>query len=139
MSSEGKKTVLAIDPGSAKSGMAVVTRLPDHSIELGWHKVVPTDDVVKETENAMRESPFEMVVVGAGTTSSNVVHRLREAFPAIGILLVNEQNTTIQARERYWEDNPRKGWRRILPATLQTPPEPYDDCAALVIAERMLL
>jgi hypothetical protein len=59
-------------------------------------------------------------------------------MPSMGILVVDEKNTTLQARERYWEHNPRRGWRRFLPSTLQVPPADVDDFVALILAERVL-
>ena len=47
-------------------------------------------------------------------------------------------NTTLQARERYWEHNKRRGWRRFFPSTMFLPPEPFDDFVALILAERVL-
>jgi hypothetical protein len=57
----------------------------------------------------------------------------------MAILVVDEKDTTLQARERFWEHNRRRGWRRILPATLQVPPSPVDDYVAMILAERVLL
>ena len=54
-------------------------------------------------------------------------------------LAVDETNTTLQARERYWEHHPKRGWRRLIPSTALYPPVPFDDYAALVLAERVLL
>ena len=76
---------------------------------------------------------------GFGNLVRTLVETLRETMPSVGILVVDEKDTTIQARERYWEHNPRRGWRRLLPATMFLPPEPVDDFAAFVLAERVLV
>ena len=80
-----------------------------------------------------------MVIVGGGTTSQSVVQRIREHLSSMAILVVDETDTTMQARERYWTVHERKGWRRMVPSTLQVPPEPVDDFVALILAERVLL
>lgn len=80
-----------------------------------------------------------MIIVGSGTTSKPLIADIREELPSMAILVVDEKDTTYQARERYWEHNPRRGWRRFLPSTLQVPPDPVDDYAALIIAERVLI
>jgi hypothetical protein len=67
-----------------------------------------------------------------------LIQEIAEAMPSASVLLVDERETTLQARERYWEHNPRRGWRRLLPSSLQTPPEPVDDFVALILAERVL-
>ena len=138
MSQTGEKTVLAIDPGHAKCGLAVARRTADGKVELLWRKVSPTDDLGSAIQQATDACPYSLVIVGSGTRSKEIVEQLREWMPSIGILVVDERDTTIQARERYWEHNPRRGWRRLLPATMQVPPNPVDDYVALILAERVL-
>jgi RNase H-fold protein (predicted Holliday junction resolvase) len=132
------KTVLSIDPGTSKCGMALVQRSEDGSIKLLWHDVVPADAVIVKLHEAYIVEEFHLVIIGDSTGSKKVKTDLRRHLPSMGILVIDEKETTIQARERYWEYNPRKGWRKLLPATLQVPPEAYDDYAALVLAERVL-
>jgi len=88
--------------------------------------------------DARAVQPFDLVVVGSGTNSKEVVKRIRTECIGDSILVIDEKDTTLQARERYWIHNKRRGWRRFLPATLQVPPEPIDDYAALILAERVL-
>lgn len=134
----GEKTVLAIDPGSSKCGMALVHRDADAHLELLWRKIVPADDLCQGVREAHEVRSFSMIILGNGTRSRDAQSRLREGFPAVGILLADEKDTTLQARERYWEHHPRRGWRRFLPSTMQVPPEPVDDFVALILAERVL-
>jgi len=82
---------------------------------------------------------YDLVIIGGGTTSNSIVSRIREELAGVAILVVDERDTTLQARERYWVNTSRHGWRRLLPATLQVPPEPVDDFVALILAERVLL
>lgn len=102
-------------------------------------RIVPTDDLAATVVELHASEAFPVIVIGSGTNSRPVVHIVREALPGVGVLLVNEKETTLQARERYWEYHRRRGWRRLLPASMQVPPEPYDDFAALVLAERVLI
>lgn len=132
------KTVLAIDPGSRKCGLALVSRTGEDVVSLVWRKIVPPENLVTALEEAMTVRPYSLVVVGSGTQGRETVDAIREAMPSMGILVVDEKDTTYQARERYWEHNPRRGWRRVIPATLQVPPEPLDDFVALILAERVL-
>jgi len=132
------KVVLAIDPGTAKLGMAIVTRRSDGSLELPWRSIVPRPDLVSSIEAALGTFPIELVIVGSGTQSKEVVAEIRHLAPSMAVLVVDERDTTIHARERYWEHNPRRGWRRLWPATLQVPPDPVDDFVALILAERVL-
>lgn len=138
MSTLGERTVLAIDPGSSKSGIALVQRTAEGKIELLWRTIARGEDLEAKLNEAMAHRAFGMVIVGAGTNSKAIVHRVREEMPGCGILVIDEKDTTMQARERYWEFNKRRGWRKLLPSTLQVPPEPVDDLVALILAERVL-
>ncbi len=133
-----ERTVLAIDPGSAKCGLALVHRDADGKLQLVWRAICEPNDVPTRLGEARSVRPFSLVIVGAGTRSRGLVEAVRESMPSIGVLVVDEKDTSLQARERYWEHNPRRGWRRFLPATLQVPPEPVDDFVALILAERVL-
>jgi len=134
-----EKTVLAIDPGTSKCGMALVRRNTKGTLEMLWHQVVPSENVVEKLREAEETSPFQLIIMGGGTSSHSTVRQVREKMPSMGILVVDETNTSLQARERYWVHHPRRGWRRLLPATLQVPPEPVDDFVAMILAERVLL
>lgn len=136
---ESIKTVLAIDPGNSKCGLALAQRDGEGKISLLWSSIAPKEQIPAMLEEAHRVAHFSMVIVGSGTTSKPLVAAIRQAMPSMAILVVDEKDTTLQARERYWEYNMRKGWRRFLPATLQVPPVPIDDYAALIIAERVLI
>ncbi|MCH8980289.1 MAG: pre-16S rRNA-processing nuclease YqgF [Armatimonadetes bacterium] len=139
MSQTGEKTVLAIDPGHAKCGLAVARRTTDGEVELVWRKVSATEVLGDAIKEAAEACPYSLVIVGSGTRSKEIVEQLREWMPSIGILVVDERDTTLQARERYWEHNPRRGWRRLVPSTMQVPPNPVDDFVALILAERVLV
>ncbi|MFM9872043.1 MAG: pre-16S rRNA-processing nuclease YqgF [Fimbriimonadaceae bacterium] len=134
----GEKTILAIDPGRTKCGLALVHRDDHDQIHLQHRAIVPPEQIPTIVEELLTEHKFSLIVVGNGTRSRAIVESLREAMPSIGILVIDEHETTIQARERYWEHNPRRGIRKFIPATLQVPKDPIDDYAALVLAERVL-
>lgn len=133
-----EKTVLAIDPGSSKCGLALVRRDRDGEIELLWRRVAPREQLIPSLNDAFATSRFSLVIVGSGTRGREIVDEIREEMPSMGILVVDEKETTLRARERYWIHNPRRGWRRFFPSTMQVPPEPVDDFVALILAERVL-
>jgi hypothetical protein len=118
--------------------MALVTRSDLGQIQLVWRIIVSVPDVIERMKEANAVRPYELVIVGSGTNSANVVSDIREQCVGLSILLVDEKDTTLQARERYWVNTTRHGWRRFLPSTLQVPPEPIDDFAAFILAERVL-
>ncbi|OJU64711.1 MAG: hypothetical protein BGO01_19415 [Armatimonadetes bacterium 55-13] len=119
--------------------MALVRRVEQDHLELLWRGIAPTENLTSQIDEAHEMAPFSLIIIGSGTSGKNAVHRVREHLPSMGILVVDEKDTTLQARERYWEHHKRRGWRRLLPSTMQTPPEPVDDFVALILAERVLL
>ena len=133
-----ERTVLAIDPGTSKCGLALVRRDAASRLELVWRRITPLDGLVNVVDEVLQESKVDLLVIGSGTGSRRIIELLRENRAGLNILVVDEKDTSIQARERYWEHNPRRGLRRLLPATLQEPPDPVDDFVALILAERVL-
>jgi RNase H-fold protein (predicted Holliday junction resolvase) len=133
-----EKTVLAIDPGSAKCGMALVQRSEKGDLEILWRKISASEDLIANLREAEAIQKFDLIIVGNGTTSEGLTRKIREESVGAAILVVDERETTLHARERYWMNTKRTGWRRFLPATLQVPPEPIDDFAAYILAERVL-
>ena len=134
-----QKIVLAIDPGASKVGMAVVRRDGEDKLTMDWRKISPRPDLAVSIKEALSAFAIDLVIVGNGTKSKEIVSEIRELAPSMGVLVVDEKDTTMQARERYWEHNPRRGWRRLMPATLQVPPDPVDDFVAVILAERVLM
>ena len=131
------KRVMGIDQGSSKCGIAVVEDQQD-GIRIMFRGVVPTDDIADRVRAVHEEFEPELIVVGDGTRSKPIQALIREALPGRSMLIVDERDTSIRARERYWVENPRRWWRRFLPSTLLTPPDPVDDYVAVIIAERVL-
>ena len=130
--------VLSIDPGRSKCGLALVRRQSGTTLEVIWRKVVPADELEAAIDQARMKAQFTRIIVGGGTQSRAIIARIREHIPSLGLLVVDEKDTTQHARERYWAANPRSGWRRFVPVGMLVPPEPYDDFAAVVLAERVL-
>ncbi len=131
------KRILAVDPGSAKCGVAVVEGGSEKTSIL-MRSVVPTDDLVTALRSADAGFRPDLVIVGDGTRSAPIQATIREALPGKALLVMDEQDTSVRARERYWVEVPRRGWRRLLPSSLQVPPVPIDDFVAVILAERAL-
>jgi hypothetical protein len=124
--------VLAIDPGRAKHGLAVVA--PDGACLA--RAVVPTDALIARVrDETERHTPFRLLL-GSGTGHRAVCDLLTLAGFAPEV--VPERETTRRARDRYFQEYPPSGWRRLLPRGLLAPPRPIDDFAALVLAEDWL-
>lgn len=126
--------VLAIDPGRSKCGVAVV----NEATGALCRQMADPETLVTTVRRLKEAYRPHLMVLGKGTGSETLLSRLREANFDIGVVLVDEDYTTLQARDRYFEERPPRGWRRLLPRSLLTPPEPYDDYVAVLLAERFL-
>ena len=129
-------TVLGIDPGRDKCGMAVC--VPGAVLV---RTIVPPAEVPRVVVAWAAAHPIDVIVVGGGTGSRQIMAALA-GLHASGrlppVTAEEERDSTLAARRRYFEEHPAKGWRKLVPRSLQVPPEPYDDYAAVVIAERRL-
>ena len=124
-------TVLAIDPGRDKCGIAVLS--PQGDILL--HEIVPTGALeTRVSELAAEYAP--RIIMGDGTTSAATKARIEVQVGAV--TLVDEYRTTEEGRRLYWAENPPRGWRRLVPRGLLTPTVPVDDFAAVALARRFL-
>lgn len=127
-------TLLAIDPGRAKCGLAVVQGPdPPRCLE---RRVVETERLTLAVGEILRRRPeIARLLLGNATHSATLRRALAAAFPQIPLELVDEFNTSVRAKARFVAENPAPGWRRLLPRTMRSPEVPYDDYAALLLAE----
>jgi RNase H-fold protein (predicted Holliday junction resolvase) len=127
------RTVLAVDPGLDKCGIAVVT--PEGTLHA---EVVARNGCPEAVASLVtRHSPDE-IVIGNGTGSDPLADEIRALAGSIPIALVDEAFSSEKARKRYLLDNPPKGIRRLIPLGLRTPDRPYDDYVAVILAEERL-
>jgi len=125
-------TVLAVDPGSRKCGLALVCQAQG----ILRRQIVPTEEIEEVVRQWLAEHSPNHVLVGGSTTSKAMVARLREL--GLNLTVVDERHTTERARVRYFRDHPPRGLWRLVPLGLQVPREPVDDYAAVVMAEQFL-
>lgn len=126
--------VLGIDPGREKCGLAVVS--VDSVI---FQEVVAREEFIAVVKQLAKEYNVDMVVLGDGTGSRVFFEELQEQLPLLKVVTIDEQHSTEEARVKYWSDHPPRGWRSLLPTTMQLPPEPYDDYVAVILAQRYLV
>jgi len=134
MTDPPQRRVIGIDPGRTKCGVAVV-------LEAGERlalDVVPTEALAERLQARIGEGDVAAICVGHATTSDAVVALCRRMWPDIPVAVVDESNTTLQARQRYYRDHPPRGLLRLVPRGLLVPKEPLDGYAALLIVERFL-
>ena len=127
-----RRTIVGIDPGRSKCGFAVV-------YDDGTRKalaVVPTPEIGDRIEEEVRSSDVGAICIGHATGSESIVALCGTRWPAIPRRIVDETNTTYDARRLYYIDHPPRGIWRFIPRGLLVPDEPLDAYAALLIVRR---
>lgn len=126
-------SILAIDPGTRKVGYAVLAA--DGSVLA--QGIAGNDELAGRAASLAAEYPLAAIALGRGTNVAPV--RVSLASLGLPISLVDEHETTLMARTLYFSDHPPRGWRRLIPRSLQLPPRPIDDYAAILIGRRYLV
>ena len=126
--------ILGIDPGRSKTGLALTEA--DGKI-LNLH-IAATAAIAEELRAFVGEEPLAMIIMGNGTNSKTISKVVQQLYPLTKLHLVGEAHSTEDARTLYWQENPPKGWRRLVPLGLQVPPIPLDAYAAVIQVRRWL-
>lgn len=126
-------TVLGLDPGTRKCGFAIVTAIGTPPLGLG---IIPIDALASRLREIVAATPITRVAIGRGTNAAVVANVVDEL--GLPVTFVDEHETTLLARARFFDDHPPRGWRRLMPRGMLLPDRPIDDYAALLIAERYL-
>ncbi len=125
---------LGFDPGKDKCGVAVA----DSQGQAHYQAVIPTAAVVDQIQTLCSQWLVTQVVMGDRTTSKQWQATLQTALPQLSITLVDEHNSTLAARDLYWEMYPARGFQKIIPQGLRLPPRPIDDLVAILLVRRYL-
>ena len=124
---------LAIDPGREKTGIAILK-----NSDVLEHKIINSEELVQIIKSLLEKYIIKTIVMGNGTSSKKKYDLLKREFIDRDIVLINEYRTTDEARKLYFQENPPKGWKKLIPLGMQVPPVPVDDYAAIVIGRKYL-
>jgi RNase H-fold protein (predicted Holliday junction resolvase) len=106
---------------------------------LHYHKVILSDDVTEKLASLCQQFPIEQLIMGNQTTAKEWKIKLEKILPRpIPITMVDERNSSVEARDRYWQMYPPQGLTRLIPQGLRVPPRPIDDIVAILLIERYL-
>lgn len=128
-----KNEILAIDPGREKTGIAIL-----NNSDVLEHKIINSEELVQIIKSLLEKYIIKTIVMGNGTSSKKKYDLLKREFMDRDIVLINEYRTTDEARKLYFQENPPKGWKKLIPLGMQVPPVPVDDYAAIVIGRKYL-
>ena len=130
--------LLAIDPGTAKCGLAIL----DSDAKVLFREISPTDSIQIRLAILIKEWKISHVVFGESTGAKQMKLLLenlqQEGESTFTLHSVDEKNSTLEARPLYWQEYPRHGLLRFLPISLLSPPVAIDDFAAVVLGRRFL-
>lgn len=127
--------LLGFDPGRDKCGIAVM----GVDRQITFRQVVPSETVPKTIKKICQEFPISVCVIGNQTTSKEWSKKLKPCLSdAVRLFKVDEHNSSLEARDRYWELHPPKGIQRFIPQGMRLPPVPVDDIVAIILIERYL-
>lgn len=136
--------LLGFDPGRDKCGVALMAATTlDAPIPLSaiTAAVVLPTDTVKQALPALlatHHAAAGTVVLGNQTLSKVWQAELTTLLPQWSLVVVDERYSSQEARQRYWQYYPARGWQALLPQGLRVPPRPVDDIVAVILIERWL-
>ena len=125
---------LGIDPGRSKTGLALVDELGNI---LALH-IAMTEHMEQELIAFVNGDELKGIVMGDGTNCKAIGQAVHKAFSAVPLSIVGEAHSTEEARTLYWQVNPPRGWRKLVPLGMLVPDEPLDAYAAVVQVRRWL-
>ena len=118
--------IVGIDPGK-NVGVALVS----------LHGKLLEKSIIDLAECADFIFPKDAILAlgnGTGSKSVQTILQKRNLKP----IIIDETNTTLIARQLYFNDHPPRGLYRFIPKGLHPPPKCLDDYAAYAIALRYL-
>jgi RNase H-fold protein (predicted Holliday junction resolvase) len=124
--------ILGFDPGKDKCGVAIV----DRSRPI-YHQIIDSRSAVLTLQNLLNQYSIELIVMGDRTTSQLWQQKLTDGLgQSVPIVLVDEHNSTLEARDRYWQMYPPQGFQKLIPEGMRLPPRSIDDIVAILLVER---
>ena len=127
--------ILGFDPGRDKCGIAIM----DKNRQLHYNQVVESAKITITITKLSQQFDINLIIIGDQTTSKiwqqNLTEIISEKIP---IIKIDERYSSLEARERYWQIYPPRGFVRLIPPGMRIPPKPIDDIVAIILIERYL-
>lgn len=128
------KLYLGIDPGRSKTGLALV----NGAGKIVKLHIAESQNIDNEIVEFIKNSCPVHIVLGNGTNSRNIGESVKRILPDVLIAVVEEAHSTEEARALYWQENPPKGLKKLIPLGMLVPPVPLDAYAAVILVRRFL-
>ena len=121
---------LAIDPGRSKCGLVFADKELKIISNANLIKSIFLKEYVKRT---ILKFPETQIIIGNGTSSKEHIHDLNSLRQEL--IVCDERNTTLRAKERYFELYPLKGIKKFFPKEIFLLNINLDPISALIILE----
>ena len=128
------KLYLGIDPGRSKTGLALV----NGAGKIVKLHIAESQNIDNEIVEFIKNSCPVHIVLGNGTNSRNIGESVKRVWPDVMVTVVEEAHSTEEARSLYWQENPPKGLKKLIPLGMLVPPVPLDAYAAVILVRRFL-
>ena len=128
------KLYLGIDPGRSKTGLALV----NGAGKIVKLHIAESQNIDNEIVEFIKNSCPVQIVLGNGTNSRNIGESVKRVLPDVLVAVVEEAHSTEEARTLYWQENPPKGLKKLIPLGMLVPPVPLDAYAAVILVRRFL-
>ncbi|MBQ1182677.1 MAG: pre-16S rRNA-processing nuclease YqgF [Phascolarctobacterium sp.] len=128
------KLYLGIDPGRSKTGLALV----NGAGKIVKLHIAESQNIDNEIVEFIKNSCPVHIVLGNGTNSRNIGESVKRVLPDVLVAVVEEAHSTEEARTLYWQENPPKGLKKLIPLGMLVPPVPLDAYAAVILVRRFL-
>ncbi len=128
------KLYLGIDPGRSKTGLALV----NGAGKIVKLHIADSQNIDNEIVEFIKNSCPVHIVLGNGTNSRNIGESVKMVLPDVMVTVVEEAHSTEEARILYWQENPPKGLKKLIPLGMLVPPVPLDAYAAVILVRRFL-
>ena len=128
------KLYLGIDPGRSKTGLALV----NGAGKIVKLHIAESQNIDNEIVEFIKNSCPVHIVLGNGTNSRNIDESVKRVLPDVLVAVVEEAHSTEEARALYWQENPPKGLKKLIPLGMLVPPAPLDAYAAVILVRRFL-
>ena len=122
--------LISIDPGKCKCGLVLVDL---YKKKVHQAIVLNTEFLPNYVKNLHSSENISKVIIGNGTTSRQNIEKLQ--FIKKDLIIVEERNTTLRAKKRYFELFPTRGFKTFLPKEIFIMNKNLDALSALIILE----
>ena len=122
--------LISIDPGKCKCGLVLADlhyKRVEQAVVLNTALLPQYLKTLNSVENISK------VIIGNGTTSSENIEKLK--FLKKKLVVVEEKNTTLRSKKRYFELFPIRGLKILLPKEIFIMNKNLDAVSALIILE----